>query len=118
MSDLAKQIESVRFTPVRLREGYDMNQVDQALDALVEAARRGEALGPLVSTIRFARVRWREGYDVDEVDAFLEKISGVRPPAPEPAPMQASGTPQVITERPGLLERIFGPRKGGSGGSW
>ena len=39
--DLAQRIENVRFTPVRLREGYDMADVDAYLDLMRDAALAG-----------------------------------------------------------------------------
>src|SRR5262249_52808089 len=43
---LLEQIESVRFTPVRIRVGYDMGAVDGLLDSAASAVNRGEPLAP------------------------------------------------------------------------
>ncbi|WP_274380462.1 DivIVA domain-containing protein [Nocardioides cavernaquae] len=74
-------VDNVRFTPVRLRTGYDMGDVDayldqvkahlEALDAAV--AGTGRAPGPL-KRAAFAPVRLREGYDIGEVDGFLAQV--------------------------------------------
>lgn len=36
--DLAQRVTRVRFTPVRLRRGYDMGEVDHYLDRLLDFA--------------------------------------------------------------------------------
>jgi len=74
-------VDNVRFTPVRLRTGYDMGEVDAyldqvkahllALDAAVEGT--GPAPAPLAPAF-FSPVRLREGYDISEVDAFLDQV--------------------------------------------
>lgn len=93
------EIREVRFTPVRIREGYDMGEVDAFLDQVVAVARRDGDVSALVSGARFHRVRWREGYAISEVDAFLDMLApGARPSAP----------PVVAQESRGLLGRLFG----------
>lgn len=106
MSDLAAEIESVRFTPVRLRYGYAMGEVDDLLDQLATAARSGGPLAPLVETARIEVVRLREGYDMDEVDAFLTRIAGrtITRTAPVPEPPRTG----VVQEHPGPLARLRG----------
>lgn len=110
--DLVSDIKSVRFTTVRLREGYEMSDVDNFLDRLAAAARAGEPLAPLCAAARFTSVRLRPGYDVDEVDAFLTQVGGVPPSRPEPtatlAEPVASPVPSgVIEEQRGLLDRLL-----------
>jgi DivIVA domain-containing protein len=72
--DLVETISTARFTPVRVREGYDMAQVDDLLDRLVAALGRGEPLTPLLDGTPLRHVRLREGYKIDEVDAFLDRV--------------------------------------------
>ncbi|WP_227467256.1 DivIVA domain-containing protein [Nocardioides lijunqiniae] len=92
-------IESQRFTPVRLRHGYEMSAVDELLDeacvahtALIQENDDLEARlvdprevpgGPATMRVmrpeavreaRFEQVRWREGYDIGEVDDFLAAV--------------------------------------------
>ncbi len=83
MSELSARIVDVQFRPVRLREGYDMGEVDEFLEQAAAAAAAGRPLEPLVSAVRFTTVRMREGYDMVDVDTFLAEI------AAEPA----EGTP-------------------------
>ena len=92
-------VERARFTPVRLREGYDMAEVDTLLDQVVEAAERGEPVAPLIDGAHFTPVRVREGYDMGEVDQFLEQLKGSEP---------ATVDPGVIREQRGLLDRFLG----------
>ena len=111
--DLTTRIRAVRFTPVRLREGYDMAEVDTFLDELEQAVLQQAPLRPLVDRARFNPVRLREGYDMRDVDDFLEALvcdsEGVS------APVAASGSAtsvdaaaSVIQEERGLLSRLFG----------
>ncbi|SDH30627.1 DivIVA domain-containing protein [Agrococcus jejuensis] len=67
------------FTTTRFRQGYDMDEVDTHLDALVQVMRaheQGARTDDLphssqASGIAFTLTRWRDGYDPEEVDAFL-----------------------------------------------
>ncbi|MGY2875113.1 DivIVA domain-containing protein [Marmoricola sp. URHA0025 HA25] len=72
--DLVEEITTARFTPVRIREGYDMGDVDDLLDELVAALGRGEPVGPLIDRVQLGHVRLREGYDSGEVDEFLARL--------------------------------------------
>ena len=73
--DLVRRIHDARFTPVRLREGYDMGEVDDFLDELVDAVAMGRPIQPLVDAARFTPVRLRERYAIGDVDAFLEQLA-------------------------------------------
>lgn len=114
--ELVERIRSVQFTPVRLREGYEMATVDQCLDELEAAASRGLPLRTLVEAAGpFPTVTWREGYNISEVDDFLAALAAA-PPEGDPTtagPSTSYGqsfpvaaTP-VIEERPGLMARLF-----------
>lgn len=74
--------DKVIFTPVRLREGYDMGEVDahldlvkQTFDALDAAIAGGRPVPGVIPAARFTPVRLREGYDIGEVDAFLAEVA-------------------------------------------
>ena len=90
-------VERVRFSPVRLREGYDMADVDRLLDEVIEAAERGEPIAAVVARAHFTPVRMREGYDMDEVDSFLAQLA-------DPAALPSH--PDLVEEHPGLIERL------------
>jgi DivIVA domain-containing protein len=107
MSDLITQIEQARFTPVRLRSGYDMGEVDQLLDEIVAALSAGRPVEPLIDGARITTVSFREGYDMAEVDALHDPGSPVPPPAPV-----SPTTSGVVEEQQGLLSRLFGRRSG------
>jgi DivIVA domain-containing protein len=118
---LIQEISQVRFTPVRLREGYEMGGVDDLLDRLVTALRAGGPVDELVRTARFTPVRMREGYDMGEVDEFLSRVVATaatadRSPsayldapisAPPIAPVPVAPTSSVIQEQRGLLARLL-----------
>ncbi|MFB6724561.1 DivIVA domain-containing protein [Kribbella sp. NPDC056345] len=70
-------LEPPRFTPVKLREGYDMEEVDDFVDRVLATVNGVPVDRPVtareISTKQFSSVRIREGYDVMEVDLFLEE---------------------------------------------
>jgi len=93
-----EDVRNKRFTPVRLREGYDMGEVDQFLDevevelerltveneelrAKVAAASTGEPTG-LIPAITHTAPAVQPAPAVQEPVAYT-------PPAPEPAPVAA-----------------------------
>ena len=102
--ELVNRIRTARFTPVRLREGYDMAQVDQLLDELEDAVAGGRPVRPVVEAARFAKVRLREGYDMADVDDFLAEMARCGPPYPDSEPVPAP----VVSEKRGLLARVLG----------
>jgi DivIVA domain-containing protein len=75
-----QQLPSPTFTPVRLREGYDIVQVDEFVDRLLATVNGLPVKSPVtvreLRNVSFRPVRVREGYDVDEVDQFLEQAEG------------------------------------------
>jgi DivIVA domain-containing protein len=118
--ELAAQVRDVRFKLVRMREGYDMGDVDALLDQLMSRLVSGEPVGHLVRDARFKPVRMREGYDMGEVDNFLDDVvaraqTGATPVPTPPvaaaqAPVEASAAAYVgpIQQVPTLAERIKG----------
>ena len=85
-------IDAVQFTTTRVREGYDMQEVDEFLDIArrnlqlrLDARTRlmaGDTMTSLgvglrsdhIDTVEFTTVRLREGYDMQEVDEFLSAL--------------------------------------------
>ncbi|MEQ4523270.1 DivIVA domain-containing protein [Nocardioides kribbensis] len=119
-AELARLVETARFTPVRLRSGYDMGQVDDFLADLVQTLRSGGDPVAPATAARFATVRLREGYETADVDALLDEVvvrSGgtprVRRDADDPRPAGGpghgapAGTGSVVQEQKGLLARLF-----------
>jgi DivIVA domain-containing protein len=72
--DLVEEITQARFTPVRVREGYDMSAVDSLLDRVVAALGAGDPVLPVLDGAELGHVRLREGYDIAEVDRFLADL--------------------------------------------
>jgi DivIVA domain-containing protein len=73
--ELIRLVERVQLKSVRLREGYDMGEVDRLLRTIVEALRRGESVRRMVDDARITPVRLRRGYDMLAVDEFLDTIT-------------------------------------------
>lgn len=69
-----------RFTQVRLREGYSIEQVDAFVERCIIELARGPAaqLAPEdVQNVRFDAVRLQKGYDMGEVDAYLDYVTAL-----------------------------------------
>ncbi|HET7326446.1 MAG TPA: DivIVA domain-containing protein [Nocardioidaceae bacterium] len=75
-------VRNKRFTPVRLREGYDMGEVDRFLDE-VEAAL--EALEKENGELRTKLEAAQSGSDGSSTAIRATPSASVAPPAPEPA---------------------------------
>jgi DivIVA domain-containing protein len=75
-----RQRQSPTFTPVRIREGYDVTEVDEFIDRLLATVNGQPVDRPVtareIRKVAFTPVRVREGYDVGEVDNFLEEAEG------------------------------------------
>ena len=78
-----EDVQRVRFSPTKLRVGYDQNEVDDFLDR-VEHELRSRSQGSSsfrrlseseVRAQRFTASRFREGYAQNQVDAFMERIA-------------------------------------------
>lgn len=87
-SHLTARIADARFRPTRLREGYDLREVDELLDRLSARLGRGEPVADTIRAARLTRGRWREGYLVEDVDRFLSEL-GREPVTPRPSPYDA-----------------------------
>jgi len=116
---LLAEIEQSRFRPTRLREGYDMGEVDAFLDDLCTLLRSGEPIAGLIGEVRFTPVRLREGYDMDDVDSLLQHVASsvgsvptgeTSPAAEEPAPVD-TGWRNPISEVRSPLSRLFQRRE-------
>jgi DivIVA domain-containing protein len=68
-------VRNVQFGPTRLKAGYDERQVDEFLDATIDALRKNRARASEVKNATFATARLRPGYRQPEVDAFLERLA-------------------------------------------
>lgn len=95
---LAAEVERSRFTPTRIREGYDMGEVDRFLEDLCARLRAGGPVAGLVARARFTPVRMREGYDMHEVDRLLERVVRESGEGPAEAAGMAPAAPTVPAE--------------------
>lgn len=122
-------LENPMFRPVRLRDGYEMPEVDDAIDKIFAALQVQPPTMTCaeVDALRFTPVKLREGYDMAEVDAWLDKAcaeldarahghtpaqEGIEPPLTTdlpPQPPAPGGTPGEVQSNPmrGLLFVVF-----------
>jgi DivIVA domain-containing protein len=99
----SQDIAKAQFMTVRLKEGYDMGEVDDFLDRLVAtmekyeqgvAERSGAISATDVREQGFTTVRIREGYDMADVDELLDQAAETlqtlesRPARPQAQPHQ------------------------------
>jgi len=104
-----EDVSNKRFTPVRLREGYDMGEVDQFLDEVeaelarltrenddlrtkLAAAQTGGGSSMPDNTAQTPAVQER----VPEPEPEPEPAAAPAPPAPEPVVAAAAAAPQTI----------------------
>lgn len=79
------QVPGARFLVVRLREGYDIGEVDAFVERIRNGA--GSLTADEVNAVQFTTVRLRAGYDMQAVDEYLDAVAAqVRPAAPSTAP--------------------------------
>jgi len=119
---LVDKVANARFSPVRIQEGYDMDEVDRFLDRLCQRLSAGEPIAGFVARARFTPTRIREGYAMGDVDDFLDRVvaeAEITTGLPEAAalPETAATAPDVewtnpISEVRSPLGRLFGRRKG------
>ncbi|PZF79665.1 DivIVA domain-containing protein [Jiangella anatolica] len=65
------QVPGARFLVVRMREGYDIGEVDAFVDRILAAALTTDA----VRQVQFTTVRLRAGYDMQAVDEYLDEVA-------------------------------------------
>lgn len=97
-----EDVSNKRFTPVRLREGYDMGEVDQFLDEVeAELARLNKENDELRQSLKAAQ----QSATLAPAPAVEEKKA-----EPEPAPAPAAEAPAPVVEAPAApapaVERI------------
>ena len=81
-----EDVSNKRFTPVRLREGYDMGEVDQFLDEVeAELARLTKENDDLRSKLAAAQVRWRHAPTAPQPVVEEKARAGARAGAASPA---------------------------------
>lgn len=95
------------FSTTSMREGYDVDEVDRAVDEILDNLSLPEPRfgADRVTGLRFTPVRLQQGYDMGEVDSWLDlaaaetarRAGGVElgQPGPTAAPVEA---PEVIVD--------------------
>jgi DivIVA domain-containing protein len=106
-----------RFTVVRLREAYDIAEVDGFLERIEAALSEGPRMTPDdVRGVRFKPVRVRPGYDMGEVDRFLDEVGaelgrrGTAAPGEQAAPGRLS-TAGAGREAPAPTASVAAPER-------
>ena len=98
-----EDVSNKRFTPVRLREGYDMGEVDQFLDEVeAELARLTKENDDLRSKLSAAQTGGGASFQQDntaQTPAVQERAPEPEPtpePTPTPEPVAATPEPEVV----------------------
>jgi DivIVA domain-containing protein len=98
-----EDVSNKRFTPVRLREGYDMGEVDQFLDEVEsELARLTKENDDLRAKLSSAQTGGGSSFQQDntaQTPAVQERAPEPEPtpePTPEPEPVAATPEPEVL----------------------
>lgn len=76
--DAAPTVPEPSFRVVRLREGYDVEEVDEFVDRCTTALTRGgpgDLTAATVREVRFSARRFRPAYDVEDVDRYLDQVA-------------------------------------------
>lgn len=75
---LAERIMNWKFTIVKFRTGYRLDEVDDLLDALVAGLTDGEpadSIAQRAAPAGLQRIRFRDGYDMEQVNAMLDEVA-------------------------------------------
>jgi DivIVA domain-containing protein len=83
-----EDVSNKRFTPVRLREGYDMGEVDQFLDEveaeLARLTKENDDLRAKLSAAQTGAGSFQDNPPTAQTPAVQERIPEAAPPPPEP----------------------------------
>jgi DivIVA domain-containing protein len=108
-----EDVSNKRFTPVRLREGYDMGEVDQFLDEVeAELARLTRENDDLRSKLSAAQSGAGEAPAAPAAPVATpeppapEPVAAAPEPEPEPEPTPTTQTPAVASVAPAGVETI------------
>jgi DivIVA domain-containing protein len=106
-----EDVSNKRFTPVRLREGYDMGEVDQFLDEveaeLARLTKENEDLRSKLSSAQGAPVTTEKAPEPPKVEEKAPEPVAAPTPTPEPAPVETirvQTVPQASNAAARLLE--------------
>lgn len=89
-----EDVSNKRFTPVRLREGYDMGEVDQFLDEVeAELERLNKENDDLRTKLAAAQSGAVQAAPLPPAPVFEKAPEPVAPPPPPPAPVPVAAAP-------------------------
>jgi DivIVA domain-containing protein len=93
-----EDVSNKRFTPVRLREGYDMGEVDQFLDEveaeLARLTRENDELRTKLSAAQTGGGSFQDNPPTAQTPAVQERVPEPTPePTPAPEPVVAAAAP-------------------------
>src|SRR3954447_22732131 len=100
-----EDVSNKRFTPVRLREGYDMGEVDQFLDEveaeLARLTRENDDLRAKLAAAQTGGSSFQDNPPTAQPPAAQNRAPEPEPPppppaAPEPVVAAAAAAPQMI----------------------
>jgi DivIVA domain-containing protein len=102
-----EDVSNKRFTPVRLREGYDMGEVDQFLDEveaeLARLTKENDDLRAKLAAAQTGAASFQDNPPTAQTPAIQEHApepepepEPTPPPAPEPVAVAAEAAPQTI----------------------
>jgi DivIVA domain-containing protein len=97
-----EDVSNKRFTPVRLREGYDMGEVDQFLDEVeAELARLTKENDDLRSKLSAAQTGGPAAYEAPPT--VQTPVVQEQPPEPEPEPVAEPAAVAAPAEAPQMI---------------
>jgi len=101
-----EDVSNKRFTPVRLREGYDMGEVDQFLDEveaeLARLTRENDDLRAKLSAAQSGAVESAPAPMPEPPAPEPEPVAAMPEPEPEPEPAPTQQTPAMGAVAPGV----------------
>ena len=121
-------LERPAFSTTSIREGYDTDEVDRAVDLILHNLALPEPRfgADQITVLRFTPVRLQQGYDMGEVDSWLDlaaaeterRSAGGGEPEQQPAPVATEGVapaPAPTSYEPTRSSAITQVEAGGKG---
>ncbi|MDT0183523.1 DivIVA domain-containing protein [Microbacterium sp. ARD31] len=119
-------LERPSFSTTSMREGYDTDEVDRAVDLIFDNLALPEPRfgADQITSLRFTPVRLQQGYDMGEVDSWLDlaaaetesRSADGAEPAQQPADAPpAPAEPAPISSAPSSSTAITEVKAGGAG---
>ncbi|WP_374458110.1 DivIVA domain-containing protein [Nocardioides sp.] len=113
-------LERPTFSTTSMREGYDTEEVDRAVDLVLDNLALPELRfgADQITSLRFTPVRLQQGYDMGEVDSWLDlaaaetarRSTGGVDPEQQPATTAPDEAPDVIVDLDARAPETVGER--------